>query len=117
MAKTIKKKRCSIAVSLTVATAAFLIVGYVLGVPWLGFSPAFEKLLGNPPHSARDVVLALLNFVPGIAIGGFVGYGTFKRMRWRSMKRDQRYCEKCEYDLTGNESGFCPECGMAIKSA
>ena len=26
-------------------------------------------------------------------------------------------CRKCGYDLTGNESGVCPECGTKIKSA
>lgn len=24
-------------------------------------------------------------------------------------------CVKCSYDLTGNESGICPECGTAVK--
>lgn len=24
------------------------------------------------------------------------------------------HCPKCRYDLTGNESGVCPECGTAI---
>lgn len=33
--------------------------------------------------------------------------------------RDRRrilpgHCQKCAYDLTGNESGVCPECGTAI---
>jgi hypothetical protein len=26
----------------------------------------------------------------------------------------RRYCAECGYDLTGNESGRCPECGEAI---
>jgi len=26
------------------------------------------------------------------------------------------YCQKCGYDLTGNVSGICPECGTPIKS-
>ncbi len=26
------------------------------------------------------------------------------------------YCGACGYDLTGNESGVCPECGMATSS-
>ena len=30
--------------------------------------------------------------------------------RWRRRKRGQ--CINCGYDLTGNESGTCPECGM-----
>lgn len=25
-------------------------------------------------------------------------------------------CEQCDYDLTGNTSGICPECGCATKS-
>lgn len=24
------------------------------------------------------------------------------------------YCQSCGYDLTGNESGVCPECGVAL---
>lgn len=35
--------------------------------------------------------------------------------RWRHRHRREGYCEKCEYDLTGNLSGVCPECGTPIK--
>ena len=31
-------------------------------------------------------------------------------------KLDDRFCSKCKYDLTGNVSGICPECGEAIGS-
>lgn len=27
-----------------------------------------------------------------------------------------RACPRCEYDLFGNESGFCPECGEDLKN-
>lgn len=27
---------------------------------------------------------------------------------------DRRHCGQCEYDLTGNQSGVCPECGWQI---
>jgi len=27
---------------------------------------------------------------------------------------DGRMCNKCRYDLTGNTSGVCPECGTAV---
>lgn len=30
---------------------------------------------------------------------------------------DQRRCGRCEYDLTGNVSGVCPECGWRIPDA
>jgi hypothetical protein len=27
---------------------------------------------------------------------------------------DRQHCGRCEYDLTGNQSGVCPECGWQI---
>jgi len=27
---------------------------------------------------------------------------------------DSQYCGRCDYDLTGNQSGVCPECGWQI---
>jgi hypothetical protein len=30
---------------------------------------------------------------------------------WSHRHRPQHACIKCEYDLTGNTSGVCPECG------
>jgi hypothetical protein len=32
----------------------------------------------------------------------------------RGRKRSLRYCRQCGYDLTGNVSGVCPECGTAL---
>ncbi len=33
---------------------------------------------------------------------------------WRkSLKQPTGHCQRCGYDLTGNESGACPECGLA----
>jgi len=32
--------------------------------------------------------------------------------RWRRKRKS--LCVKCGYDLTGNESGVCPECGTAV---
>lgn len=40
-------------------------------------------------------------------------------VRWTVRKRRRRQlptgCPRCNYDLTGNESGTCPECGLAIE--
>ncbi len=33
--------------------------------------------------------------------------------RWRRQRRG--LCAKCAYDLTGNESGVCSECGLKVK--
>ena len=34
---------------------------------------------------------------------------------WRSRRRQRPgHCSRCAYDLTGNTSGRCPECGLAV---
>ena len=43
--------------------------------------------------------------------------GPFRRFCWRCNRRYRRergLCERCAYDLTGNTSGVCPECGTPI---
>lgn len=35
--------------------------------------------------------------------------------RWQ--RRRKGHCANCDYDLTGNESGVCPECGEQLKDA
>ncbi len=35
---------------------------------------------------------------------------------YKSDARKKCLCSACDYDLTGNESGNCPECGTAIES-
>ena len=32
--------------------------------------------------------------------------------RWQSHRRPAGHCKRCRYDLTGNQSGTCPECGL-----
>ena len=38
-------------------------------------------------------------------------------MFWRDRKRfGPGHCQRCDYDLTGNVSGICPECGKRIQA-
>lgn len=39
----------------------------------------------------------------------------YNRLRWKAVPDPWRYCSGCGYDLTGNESGVCPECGEGIR--
>lgn len=34
----------------------------------------------------------------------------------RFRRRGKNLCKHCDYDLTGNESGVCPECGSAVRA-
>ncbi len=60
-----------------------------------------------PRYSSGYIFLPL--WMPFLAVAGATAY---------LFRRDQRalagYCRKCWYDLTGNMSGTCPECGREI---
>ena len=38
----------------------------------------------------------------------------FKLFSGRQDRQERGLCVQCSYDLTGNESGICPECGTKI---
>jgi uncharacterized paraquat-inducible protein A len=39
----------------------------------------------------------------------------YSLMRWRRVQDNGERCAHCDYDLTGNVSGTCPECGRAVR--
>lgn len=55
----------------------------------------------------RWFVAVLLAVLPAFIIRG-------EYQRWRSQRASVHPCPHCYYDLTGNQSGVCPECGSAI---
>lgn len=60
-------------------------------------APLQETLLAGPP-----LWLALL---------------IYHKLTFREHLHGHVYCKRCGYDLTGNTSGVCPECGAAIWNA
>lgn len=44
---------------------------------------------------------------------GAVGY-VFAWAYVRQLPKDPKFCRRCEYDLTGNVSLVCPECGTPV---
>ncbi len=73
---------------------------------------AFAVLLTRTSEQTVDdkAVVAVHVLVYG-ALGGAMGYSI--RRRWCSRDRRGR-CAKCDYDLTGNVSRVCPECGTPL---
>lgn len=53
------------------------------------------------------VILACI-FAPAVG-ASFV----YTRLRWKYVASEHPLCPACEYDLSGVESGVCPECGEA----
>lgn len=94
------------------------------------FGPAHSAQWGDKPQRIRDafrfdldtapnwthvaVGLPTWVFVVGLALTSYLSLWNPLR-KYRRRKRGE--CPRCGYDLTGNESGTCPECGRAIDRA
>ena len=67
------------------------------------------------PHAMSTASMKVWLFVPFWI--PFLAFAIPTVILWR---RDRRFppghCQKCGYDLTGNESGLCPECGKQVGS-
>ncbi|MHC5111532.1 MAG: hypothetical protein ACYTHJ_16820 [Planctomycetota bacterium] len=75
-------------------------------------------LLGELIHPAggelHHMILTAI-IVPGQFLGCILpATWTYKKLRWKSVPFVA--CGRCSYDLTGNASGVCPECGCATES-
>ncbi len=54
-----------------------------------------------------EYVLTIPMWLPFALVGGAVGMKFWRNRR----RRLQSHCPRCNYDMTGNQSGKCPECG------
>ena len=55
-----------------------------------------------------------------IMVGVWLELGMLRRvvLGWRRWRRKKKgLCWNCGYDLTGNVSGVCPECGTKVHGA
>ena len=64
----------------------------------------------------REVLLPL-----GVVLAALVAFSIYPLIAFirgpyrRYHRRKKGLCLKCGYDLTGNESGVCPECGTKVE--
>ena len=83
--------------------------GELYGAIWVATDATISLCVSLNPHEVRwihlpgSLVLLLLALYPTIT---FVR-GPLRRYR----RREKGCCLKCGYNLTGNVSGVCPECG------
>lgn len=73
-----------------------------------------DKLQGDPDDYSfiRVVFGVLIPVLVGMLVGIFVYHVIASYHRWFP----SGHCQECSYDLTGNESGVCPECGTQIRA-
>jgi len=63
-----------------------------------------------PELASLGIVLFLTLAVPYIP-----ARLAYSIIRWRTVRIREGVCWRCGYDLTKNESGRCPECGVEIE--
>lgn len=80
------------------------------------FSVLFDlaRMVVLPFAAYEAAFFFLVAAIPGVLLQGL--YILLMVRVWRTRERSSP-CGTCGYDLTGNESGTCPECGEAIGEA
>lgn len=68
-----------------------------------------------PGSTAPTIQVRGLRMDTGVPMGLFIAYPfvAFVRAQYRRRRHKPGHCLNCEYDLTGNTSGVCPECGTS----
>jgi hypothetical protein len=86
---------------------------------WLGFSlPTYASMRDDEdgPYEVKTTGTAHWLIIPFpwlvLVVATACSYMAHQRRRLRGT-----VCQECAYDLTGNKSGVCPECGAKIRSA
>lgn len=76
----------------------------------------FDHIISKPLLAFNGMyILIIINVSFYIVVGTSVGYIAWLRDQSKSRFRFP-YCSRCGYNLTGNESGTCTECGTEIKT-
>lgn len=111
--RVIRKERCSAAVSLLAATIAFpglLVVAGLFMHQVLIVLVDCGFRFGDLPESVVIGIVTAVAVIPAYLPSRLIYTG----LRWSSVEMDSRCCESCGYNLTGNISGVCPECGVMV---
>ena len=64
----------------------------------------------TPPAILRNYQILLPLWIPFLLITIPIAF-----LWWRDRRIPLGHCQRCRYDLTGNTSGVCPECGTQAK--
>lgn len=96
------------------------VVGYAIGVKLVGRDYAVVAGFWMVVYYLIAFVLLVPIFpliIPGGAIVGVILFVAAIMSEWRWEKKQVwPHCPICQYDLTGNASGVCPECGTRIET-
>ena len=72
-----------------------------------------DDFLRGPPMRPHGPSLFIAGSVACYALAGAVAQRLLERIIYRPRPK-RGLCQTCGYDLTGNVSGVCPECGVEV---
>ncbi len=109
-----RKERCSVPLSLVCALLTFLPVLVITGITAWGILVAVLDTLPPKSRFPGEHVLVGGSVTAAVFAAWFSAKVVYREARWKTIFFDGRTCGSCGYDLTGNESGICPECGERL---
>lgn len=93
-----------------VSVIAYGLGNFVTDAIW--HEDLLEVLCGT--FHVSDPVAMALAMTASLAIGYCFARSVLFMLRWRVVIHDRRRCLNCDYDLKGNVSGVCSECGTPV---
>jgi hypothetical protein len=81
------------------------------------FSTAYENKQGAVMKQTQVAKIRIELWAPFVILAAYPTLAFFRGPLRRYRRRRKGLCVKCAYDLTGNVSGVCPECGTEVKQA
>ncbi len=113
MSRTRHRERHAFGYSITITALAFpLLLPSVAVLLIIVFEIGLDAGLGL---ERVPTGLLALSYFAAVAAGTYLPCrALYTGLRWEPDPTDTRFCQQCDYDLTGNVSGVCPECGTAI---
>lgn len=114
MSKVVRKERlplwAAIAIMIPVTCVLSIASGTVAWVSILVSADILFALGANVP----EAVLIALGCVVLVVGAWFPAKFIYREIRWREAEVEDAFCSNCDYNLSGNVSGICPECGEPI---
>lgn len=97
--------------ALGVLASYVCMLGPLLVLPGVLFAAWNDWVVYTDAGIERLGLFIMLSIVGNAVVGAFIGAAVGLCQR---VPREPGRCVKCGYDLTGNKSGLCPECGSLI---
>ncbi len=90
------------------------IAAFLLAVVATGLTVLCDKLIRSIPSTWSLLIIIFLFLIGFGMVMWYTRQDIRLRLRTQLAQTGIPICIPCGYNLTGNESGVCPECGTAI---